>query len=124
MPPRKAPLKRGTSELKRTPLARIGRKAKSKAYTRAKVCKIVRARDVHCVWHWHYATVSPQPAVTLEEATCGGRLDVHEICPRTVWPDGDLDPTNCALLCRRHHHWLDAHRDIAVRMGLYRRSKP
>jgi uncharacterized iron-regulated membrane protein len=116
-------MKRG-APLKRTPLARVGRKKKGKALARSQTVARVRNRDRTCRF-WYY--VPPAPAklhFTINTERCSGHLDVHEITPRSVWPDGDLNDENCVLLCRYHHDWLDHHRDTAELIGLYRRTKP
>jgi hypothetical protein len=117
---RRTPLARGTSQLRRTPLAQVGRKTKSKASRRAACRRTVLRRDVSCRFVQYMGVIPGSDWWS----PCSGHEDVHEICARSVWPDGDLEPDNCVLLCRHHHHWLDSHRDLAVRAGLYRRSKP
>jgi hypothetical protein len=105
-----------SAPIKRTPLARVGRKAKKDAPRRAEVIKRVHKRDRYCRFY-HYVS-------GIGSDHCTGPLDVHEIVPRSVWPDGDLDDTNCVLLCRHHHQWIDSHRDLAELFGLYSRVKP
>jgi 5-methylcytosine-specific restriction endonuclease McrA len=120
---KRSPLQRGTSQLARTPLARIGRKKRSKASARAEVIKRVRRRDRICqFWFCVADALAVWPHGLL--LPCLDVLDVHEIVPRSVWPDGDLEVDNCVLLCRRHHEWIDSHREIAEMIGLYRRTKP
>ena len=58
---RRSPIKRGTSALRRTPLAQVGRKKKGKAGERAKVCKLVRERDVTCRFFF-YISAAPAEA--------------------------------------------------------------
>lgn len=50
---------------------------------------------------------------------CGGAADVHEIIPRSAWPDGYLVVDNCVLICRRHHEWVDANPAAAHALGLH-----
>lgn len=50
---------------------------------------------------------------------CAGRLDVHEVIPRSAWPDGYLEPDNCVLVCRAHHSWIDRHPTEAHGFGLH-----
>lgn len=111
-------MKRG-GELKRTPLARIGRRAKKDAPARAEVIRIVRERDLICKFGFY-----ADSHVMNAAGTCSGRLDVHEIVPRSVWPDSKLHAEGCALLCRKHHAWLDDNRKVAEQIGLYSRVKP
>jgi hypothetical protein len=107
--------------LKRTPLTRIGRKKKSKAGARAALRERVWQRDCQCQFH-RYCYNSGISFTPLFR--CVDSLDVHEIVPRSVWPDGDLDDSNGVLLCRHHHEWLDSNRELAEQIGLYRRTKP
>ena len=55
----------------------------------------------------------------VRDVQCGGELDVHEIIPRSAWPDGWLVVDNCVCLCRRHHEWVDANPDDAHEVGLH-----
>ena len=48
-------------------------------------------------------------------------LDVHEVIPRQAWSAGYLVDANCLAVCRRHHDWIDANHDEAVKLGLHRR---
>lgn len=120
---KRSPLKRGTSQLKRTPLARVGKRGNSKKAERANVVAIVRARDKICQLperladHCEDMTDSDFNAVM--HVMCHGPLDVHEIIPRSAWPDGELVESNCQLICRRHHEWVDAHPAIAHQIGLH-----
>jgi hypothetical protein len=117
-------LKRGTSELTRTPLARVGRRKKKKAPARRDVVANVNARDVSCrFWFTAKSYIGPHDhTLHLLAPECGGHADVHEIIPRSIWPDGDLDMENCILLCRQHHIWIDSNRDLAEEIGLYSRG--
>lgn len=53
---------------------------------------------------------------------CWGPLDAHEIIPRSVWRDGDLDVDNVAMLCRAHHDWVGDNPNAAELLGLHGRS--
>jgi hypothetical protein len=108
--------------LTRSPLARIGRKKAGKAGRRATVVEHIRNRDVSCQF-WNFVCANWME-LEIVAPPCSGHLDVHEIVPRSVWPDGDLDENNCVLLCRVHHSWLDGDRYLAEQIGLYRRFKP
>lgn len=77
---------------------------------RRRVVEEVRRRDRSC------------RATCVMEVACGGPLDVHEIIPRSAWALGYLDADNCALVCRRHHDWIDLHPDEAHEIGLHRES--
>lgn len=50
---------------------------------------------------------------------CGKQLDVHEIIPRSAWPGGYLVDSNCVLVCRAAHHWIDDHPYEAHDLGLH-----
>jgi hypothetical protein len=117
-------VKRG-GPLKRTPLARIGRRAKAKASLRATTVNLVRRRDVRCQFvYWVMQAKLDRRIDQLEEPlSCSPILDVHELMARSKMRDAELDPDNCVLLCRAHHEWLDRHRDQAQAIGLYRREK-
>jgi hypothetical protein len=104
--------------MKRSPLRSIGKRRKSKAVRRAEVVVAVRNRDISC----RIATsayMSAEPGPPPYPWTCGGPLDVHEIIPRSVWPDGDLVESNCVLICRVHHDWIGDHPAEAHRLGLH-----
>lgn len=51
--------------------------------------------------------------------TCGGPLDVHEVIPRSAWAAGQYEASNCLLICRRHHDWIDDNPDVAHTLGLH-----
>jgi hypothetical protein len=126
---KRSELKRSTKPLKRTPLARIGRKKRSKITARSVVVERVHQRDnERCQFpeylsrHCHLLTDAQFHECCRNP--CLGQLDCHEIVPRSVWPDGDLEESNVVLLCRSDHTWIDSHRDIAEIIGLYSRTKP
>jgi hypothetical protein len=48
-----------------------------------------------------------------------GRLDAHEIVPRSTWPGGHLVASNVRMVCRRHHEWIDRHLITAATLGLH-----
>lgn len=108
--------------MKRTPLRRVGRRALTKRARRAEVVAFVRHRDIECQFLHHlyerytWKATPPPFDFPLEH---GGPLDVHEIIPRSVWPDGELEPSNCVLVCRIHHIWIDANPLDAHRIKLH-----
>jgi len=110
--------------MKRTPLARVGRRAKAKASIRAKTVDFVRRRDVRCQFvYWVMQAKLDRRINQLEEPlSCSPELDVHELVARSKLRDAELYPDNCVLLCRAHHDWLDRHRDQAQAIGLYQRE--
>lgn len=55
----------------------------------------------------------------IPSVDCGGPMDVHEVIPRSAWPDGWLIAANCKLVCRRHHHFIDDNPDTARTLGLH-----
>lgn len=50
---------------------------------------------------------------------CGGKLDVHEVIPRSAWAAGQYEESNCLLVCRRHHDWIDDNPEMAHVLGLH-----
>ena len=106
--------------MRRSPLARVGRRAKSKRAVRAQVVARVLARDGYrCQAYKRIVAVLGRFAGPV---TCAGPLDVHEIVPRSVWPDGELVDDNCVSVCRRHHEWIDEHPALAREVGLHKFS--
>lgn len=118
---KRSPLKRGTSRLKRTPLARIGKRLNSKKAERADIRFIVIRRDKTCRFECYYSAAHYNGLTTFDAPyfKCWSILDVHEIIPRSTWPDGELVESNCVLICRRHHIWIDQHPELAHEIGLH-----
>jgi hypothetical protein len=58
-------------------------------------------------------------ACVVPDVACGGQLDVHEIIPRSAWPDGWLVAENCLTVCRAHHTWIGFHPTKAAELGLH-----
>lgn len=108
--------------MKRSPLRSIGRHAKKKRPLRAAVVERVLARDGEmCQAIVHYLNGNTTiPRFVIVE--CRLPLDVHEIIPRSVWPDGELVEDNCVTVCRAHHEWIDSYLDDAEKIGLHGRS--
>ncbi len=104
-------LKRVRWEPPRKPIAQESAKHRSERDERAVVVAQVRSRDRTC-----------RAAHLVSERPCGGPLDVHETIQRSLWAAGYLDPTNCVLVCRQHHEWIDAHVERAHTLGLLRHS--
>lgn len=50
---------------------------------------------------------------------CGGRLDPHEVIPRSAWAGGYLVVSNVLMVCRNHHDWIGDHPDAAHVLGLH-----
>ena len=61
-------------------------------------------------------------AGVVAAGACDGPLDVHELAPRSVYPGGHLDVTNCVTICRSHHRWVDANPEAAHAIGLHKYS--
>ena len=102
--------------MKRSPLKPVSAKTKARAADRKKVIEFVHRRDHQCqFWHHAYGVLDH----TQVPAACVGPLDVHEIIPRSVWPAGKYEPTNCVLICRRHHQWVTEHPNDAALVGLH-----
>lgn len=89
-------------------LRSMSTKKRSTDYARAQLCKLVRQRDRTC-----------RAAELVPHVRCVRKLDVHEIIPRSIWRLGFLEPTNCILVCRAHHEWIDDNPSEAARAGLH-----
>lgn len=127
MKPRK-PLPRSRKQI-----PRIGPRALRKRAQRRQVIEDVNLRDRVCqaqariedalgnLWNDLAAmqTIRAEVADSHPPRACGGRLDVHEIIPRSAWPDGELVESNCLLVCRRHHDWIDDNPEPAHLLGLH-----
>lgn len=57
--------------------------------------------------------------VSVPQIRCGGRLDPHEVIPRSAWPGGALVLENVVTICRRHHDWVGDHPELAHDVGLH-----
>lgn len=86
----------------------MSKKRRSQLVERAAVRSTVLARDVVC-----------QAQRLVPELMCVGPLDVHEIIPRSAWPQAWLTPEACILICRNHHQWVDNHPAQARALGLH-----
>lgn len=60
-----------------------------------------------------------QALTAIKNIRCGGRMDPHEIIPRSAWPGGELVVANVVMICRRHHQWVDANPVLAHAVGLH-----
>lgn len=58
-------------------------------------------------------------AAAMQLVPCAGRLDPHEIIPRSAWPGGELVVDNVVLICRNHHRWVGDHPSMAHAVGLH-----
>jgi hypothetical protein len=97
--------------MKRTPLRSMSQKRRSLLALRRQVVATVHQRDQVC-----------QAAAKLPQIECGGVLDVHEICPRSVDSASWLDASKAMLVCRRHHDHIGDHPLEAHAVGLHRFS--
>ena len=93
-------------------LSPMSRRFRAKQTERTLVIAIVRKRDQVCQFSNRMTALAGLDIEVLP-------LDVHEIIPRSAWPDGELVESNCILVCRRHHHCIDDHPDLAHQMGLH-----
>ena len=103
----------------RSPLKR-GTKRVSQMSDRALAQLPERARIVDAAWDRDRGQCQAKHLVT--GVRCGGPIDVHELCPRSVWPGGELVLANVVCICRNHHRWVDANPAAAHDVGLHRFS--
>ena len=109
--------------MKRGRLRQVSSKALARRSERADIRFEVHGRDRVCQFP-NYVSVaymnsfSPLPP----SFECGGRLDVHEIIPRSAWAEGQYDLDNCVLVCRAHHQWIDNNPALAHDIGLHKFS--
>lgn len=87
----------------------MSEKRQARRYERDQAVERAMARD-----HWKC-----RAAFLVPEVECNGRLDAHEIIPRSAWADGIYDVDNIAAVCRAHHHWIDRHPTDAHALGLH-----
>lgn len=116
---RRTAIKPSMVPMKRTPLKSIGRKARSKRTERQHVVDYVHTRDQTCRFPSRAAAMTGVVGMMIPVGMCSVELDVHEIIPRSAWPDGELVADNCVLVCRSHHIWIDYHPEPAHAMGLH-----
>lgn len=116
---RRTAINRSMVPMKRTPLKAVGRKARSKREARVDVIDYVHFRDRTCRFPARADRMTGVVGMMIPVMPCWNELDVHEIIPRSAWPDGELEPSNCILICRRHHIWIDQHPEVAHAMGLH-----
>lgn len=102
-----------------TPLRNVGRLAAGKRANRQTIVDFVRIRDRVCQFPIRAAALTGVAGMMVPVIACWHELDVHEIIPRSTWPDGELVADNCILVCRRHHIWIDQHPEAAHAMGLH-----
>lgn len=100
-------------------LSPMSRRARAKHTERKIVVAIVKRRDLVCQFSNRMTALAGLGLNVGVPVECSGPLDVHEVIPRSVWPDGELEPSNCVLVCRRHHQWIGDHPDLAHEMGLH-----
>lgn len=78
--------------MKRTPIKRKGRRAKSWRFKlRSEFSKLIRARDKDCV----FKGIAP--------TECGGNLQCSHILPKGQYPLLALHPKNAVAHCFKHH---------------------
>jgi len=102
-------------------LSPMSRRERAKQTERTIVIALVKRRDQVCQFS-NRMTALAGLGLGLDVGVptdCAGPLDVHEVIPRSAWRDGELVESNCVLVCRRHHHWIDDHPSLAHEMGLH-----
>lgn len=77
-----------------------------------------RARAVDRAWNRDRGQCRARELVP--EIECGGRLDPHEVIPRSAWAAGILDVDNIVIICRHHHDWVHRFPQEAHTRGLRR----
>lgn len=76
-----------------------------------------RARVVDAAWDRDKGRC--QAEVLVRDVRCGGRLDPHEVIPRSAWRDGQLVLGNVMIVCRMHHDWIGDNPNRAQELGLH-----
>jgi len=87
----------------------VSEKRRARQYERNLAVGRAMARD-------HYRC---RAVLLVPEVECHGRLDPHEIIPRSAWSEGIYDADNIACICRAHHHWIDNYPNAAHALGLH-----
>ena len=105
--------------MKRSPIAPMSAKRRAALPARAEVRETVLERDEYRCQFWTRVYASGKPVPLDAPIACGGPLDVHEIIPRSAWPDGWLVVDNCVTLCRRAHEWVTDNPAAAAVYGLH-----
>lgn len=106
---RRTPLARGMARLRRTPLAPVSCRRRAERAVRQAVVDEVMWRDGgRC-----------RGIDLIGGHVCSGRLDAHEVIPRSAWPGGHLVTLNVVMVCRTLHDWIGDHPDLAHDLGLH-----
>jgi len=108
-PLRRTPLKRGTSQLRRSPLKPMSEKRRDAIPDRAQVRSQVFARDGYRC----------QAASLFLDVRCFGNLTVHHLTKASQ--GGTYTPDNLVTLCARHNDLIEERPTIATALGLVRR---
>lgn len=134
---RRKPIPRSSTPLKRTELKRGRRripsrseKALAKLPERARVvdeafdrdrgqCRAVILVREHLMGRSPATPDVDEVMLALRAISCRGRLDPHEIIPRSAWAAGELVVENVVMICRRHHDWVGDFPDAAHAVGLH-----
>lgn len=98
---------------RRNALRRESYKRNKERPTREALIAAVHERDRTC---------QAFAAHDLVGVKCGGRLEVHEIIPRSQWAAGYLVIENTVLLCHNFHAWVTDHPQGAHALGFRRWS--
>jgi hypothetical protein len=102
---------RGEIKMRQKTRRRVGRSA------RALDALPERARVVDAAWDRDKGRC--QAETLVRDVRCGGRLDPHEVIPRSAWPGGKLVLDNVLIVCRMHHDWIGDHPVAAQSLGLH-----
>lgn len=107
---RKTPLKRGTSELKRTPLKQVSKK-------RQELNRKRRTFVDEMLKDFRYCQVGVDIKSVDESHWCQVRsVDVHEIKTRARG-GSIIDRANCLAICRSCHDWIHRNPKQATDLG-------
>ena len=104
--------------MRRTRIKPISNKKRAEFPARAECRRIVIERDKVCQFLLHVPEEWwARPIISALPVECTASQEVHEPARRANCDY--LDPSECVLLCGRHHAWVGANIDLAREMGLY-----
>lgn len=124
---RKTPLKRGTSQLKRTALTPMSDRRRAVNKERAKAQEAAwgpRPWKCYVTTEQFFRTLTVrQKNLSLVMGPCYGEVNGHEILSRARAGRTDanlLDVSGQVPLCNRHNEWVETHPETSLTLGLAR----